>query len=1188
MEALEHRRLLTSAAVADIFTYHDDAGEDGQDLNETVLTPSNVNSSDFGKVWTTTLDGQVYAQPLSVANVNITRGSEQGIHDVIYVATMHDSLFAIDANSGAILWQDNFTQIVNPEVTTLLDPVPTTGVTTIPNNSSQPYLVNTSDIGPELGILTTPAIDPSTGVIFLNAATMEIRGSNRDFVQRLWAINESNGAVAVTPTNPSYEPASDGVVVGDTIMNGTISSSNYTGYEYVAGPYVQGTGNNGPGTATGDTLNNNADGWAENPGDSTTIFKGTFPSAKDYIAFNALLQMNRVAVTLVNGVAYLGFASHGDDGPYYGWILAYNESNLQNVVAWVSVPDYEPFGVVSGDRSDFDAQAGFWGSGGGFTTDGTYLYVASGNGAFNPNTSNFSSTFTSTDVGSGNAQHTVQMPLDDDYGDAVIKLQYDPNASQSNVNVAGGVINDPNGTYAPDNGYDSNGFGLKVVDFFTPSNVVEMNGGDEDLGSSGILLIPTTGAGAMTAPDGDAMLTAAGKEGRLYVIDADNLGGYNTAYITDGYEETNEDPSGFDRVLGEFYYYEYLNPGTDANNESYKGYDTQTYFDGEVYLGLGTGNVPEMAFKLSSLIAGTVPPNTGVGASPVFTSTTDDGSRGATATVSANPSMGNGVLWLNLITQSTSNDALAAFSATATGTVSPIYQSGANVLSGGASGATGVKFSVPTVFNGMVYDGTGGGSGTSGHIEGNLDGFGLLSSYLTSTGFSAPTGLNASNNGDNDVHLSWTLHSPNADVVEIDRSSNGGATWAVLAYLANGSLTYDDTTVASGTTYEYRVQAVGGPTLSGYSGTAGITTVVVPSGPTLLSAVSRKLQGSTVYDIPITLSGSATSVEDRTGGPTQLVLIFNSVIAQGSGFNITLSSGTVGSFTMVGPILTINLSGTTNGTILTANINNLEALGGAVEGNYALNLGVLFGDVNGDGTVNSTDVSLAQSVEGDSVNGQNYRADVDCTGAINSTDVSDISGGAGISDVESIGPVITLPPPTETDSTPITPSDVTDEPSNDDSSDPGVSDPPAPADPVTPTPTTVVVVENPAPPSPPDVNLASSTESNLSGTANPPATDLPTTTPTTPPPTSAPPDACESIFSASIPPTAPIAVAQIPSPKPANSISVKTAVPNHVTPSHLAMSWQAGPAGNVFASSPLDSDPNFDDLLKKLGKSVLK
>src|ERR1700761_1754790 len=92
VEALESRLLLSS----DILTNHGGGGGTGVVSNETVLTPANVASSlsnstttNFGRLFDTTLDGQVFAQVLAKANVNITRGSSPGIHDVLYVATEH-------------------------------------------------------------------------------------------------------------------------------------------------------------------------------------------------------------------------------------------------------------------------------------------------------------------------------------------------------------------------------------------------------------------------------------------------------------------------------------------------------------------------------------------------------------------------------------------------------------------------------------------------------------------------------------------------------------------------------------------------------------------------------------------------------------------------------------------------------------------------------------------------------------------------------------------------------------------------------------------------------------------------------------------------------------------------------------------------------------------------------------------
>ncbi|HZZ26641.1 MAG TPA: dockerin type I domain-containing protein [Pirellulales bacterium] len=935
VEALESRALL---AAGDVLMGHGTLGSTGSDINETVLTPANVASTmaasqittNFGRLFDTTLDGQVYAQPLAVANVNITRGSSLGVHNVLFVATQNDSLYAIDASSGVILWQDSFLQIVDPRVTIIGSPVPTLDVSTIPagavgpNGSSENALVSTTDIGPELGILATPAIDPATNILYLDANTQELRngstptnnvaGADWHFVQRLWAVKLSDGSVAISPSNIAVEPFSGGEVIGDTILNprisgnnpvftaynvsvssltqsggvatATINSSTGTGgmrvgdwisisgasvsgyngsfqiasipstttlkfnvssslpssaggsvrligaadYKYVAGPYVKGTGNNS------DTFNglgkvattSNADSWQTNLADSTSVFAGTTPSAAGDIAFNALLQMNRVATTLINGEIYLGFDSHGDEGPYYGWILGYNAATLANNAAFVSVPSFDNFANSSGEEPSFIAQAGFWNAGSTIATDGTYLYVFAGNGVFNPTAANFNSTYTSTDNG-----HVVQMPLDDDYGDSLLKLQFDPNTTQNNVSLATGIIHSPNGTYNPDGGYNADGYGLKVIDYFTPSNVFELNKNDEDIGTGGVMLIPSIGAGSTTAPNGDPLLVTAGKEGRIYLIDANNLGGYNTQYVVDGNESTNADPAPYDRVLGEYYYFEANgNPGTLANNQTDKGYDTPSYFDGQFYVGLGAGSVGTLQSPQQGFIAAdfffTSTPHTGIQPTPIFTSANDFGGRGTTASISSN-GLANGIIW-NTVVQQSGSDALVAYDVSATGIVSEMFnsnwtivQQGSNItdtLTGGVDNATGVKSSIPTVFNGMVYVGTGGGSGITGHMQGTITGYGLLNPVLHQS-----TNLTGTANGST-VHLTWTRNSNDTESeTQIERSSDG-VTWTALAVLPNAATSYTDTSVTSGTQYHYRVTEIYGIDSSTVSDAVTVTVTV--------------------------------------------------------------------------------------------------------------------------------------------------------------------------------------------------------------------------------------------------------------------------------------------------------------------------------------------------------------------------
>src|SRR4029077_6510038 len=86
LELLETRLLPTN-----LLTYHNDNFDSGQNLAETALTPANVNSAGFGKLFGTFVDGQVYAQPLYMSGVNISSGPNAGVHNIVYVATEHDS-----------------------------------------------------------------------------------------------------------------------------------------------------------------------------------------------------------------------------------------------------------------------------------------------------------------------------------------------------------------------------------------------------------------------------------------------------------------------------------------------------------------------------------------------------------------------------------------------------------------------------------------------------------------------------------------------------------------------------------------------------------------------------------------------------------------------------------------------------------------------------------------------------------------------------------------------------------------------------------------------------------------------------------------------------------------------------------------------------------------------------------------
>jgi hypothetical protein len=161
---------VTATGKIDVLTYHYDNLRDGVDSDETILTPQNVNSTSFGKLFSVPVDGDVYAQPLYVSDLLMPDGK---IHDVMFVVTEHDSLYAIDANNGAILWQDSFTD-------------PNNGIVPVPSADTQ-----TEDITPEVGITGTPVIDATTSTIYF---VSNVKNTNNDtYAQYLHAIDLVTG-----------------------------------------------------------------------------------------------------------------------------------------------------------------------------------------------------------------------------------------------------------------------------------------------------------------------------------------------------------------------------------------------------------------------------------------------------------------------------------------------------------------------------------------------------------------------------------------------------------------------------------------------------------------------------------------------------------------------------------------------------------------------------------------------------------------------------------------------------------------------------------------------------------------------------------------------------------------------------------------------------------------------------------
>jgi hypothetical protein len=165
--------LLMAAAApipAQVTTSQYDNARTGANLSETTLTPQNVNAARFGRLFALQVDGDIYAQPLYLPGVEIPG---KGKHNVVFIATEHDSVFAFDADGqpSTPLWHASF--LTGDAVR----PVPASAV-------QCPF------IRPEIGITPTPVIDRATGTLYVLARTKE--GSR--YVQRLHALAVTTGA----------------------------------------------------------------------------------------------------------------------------------------------------------------------------------------------------------------------------------------------------------------------------------------------------------------------------------------------------------------------------------------------------------------------------------------------------------------------------------------------------------------------------------------------------------------------------------------------------------------------------------------------------------------------------------------------------------------------------------------------------------------------------------------------------------------------------------------------------------------------------------------------------------------------------------------------------------------------------------------------------------------------------------
>ncbi|HWE02877.1 MAG TPA: fibronectin type III domain-containing protein [Tepidisphaeraceae bacterium] len=686
VEQLESRVLLSSS----VLSFRNDGAQSGVDSTEIQLTPANVKAGSFGKLFSVAVDGAEFGQPLIDAGVTIAGGVNttsgvSGVHNVAFVATENDSVYAIDADNGQILWKRNFCNASNSGG----DINNTLGATSIKIVTSSD--VSSPNLGSTLGITSTPIIDPNTGTLYVVAETKEVIGGKTYIAQRLHGIRIADGTDVNTP--------------------------------YLLG-------------ATTGTNTNNTQIWTYGKGNGAIVdpYLGT---GKMVVQYNALRSNQRVALNLVDGNVYIATASNSDIGPYHGWVISVNVSN-------VATSGFKLSGVLN--TAPNEGLTGVWEGGGGlaFDPDGSGFYFMTGNGY----------------VAGGYGEPTLDasgFPVDADYDEAVIKAAVDPSTSSTHQGP--------------------NGWGLKVVDYFIPHNVAEMDQADSDFGSGAPLLLPAS-AGIPGHPN---LLIAGGKDGRVFVLDRDHLGHYNATNDA----ALNSVPDGSGHMSP---------PDIIAGTLS-----TPTYFDGKLYLQAGYAG-RAAAYTISStgkLVASSQPAVANFGELP------------GGAVVSSNGTT-NGIVWY----PDHGANVLRAYDANTLST--ELWDS--NDVASDKVGAI-EKFAEPTIADGKVYVGA----------INDLVVYGLKQAptQAPSAPVLAAKALSASS-----INLTWTDSSAAANkpsVYLIDQSTNGGA-FTQVATAPAGATSIAIGGLAALTTYSFEVAGVNSKGQGAFSDIAKATTTNQASG----------------------------------------------------------------------------------------------------------------------------------------------------------------------------------------------------------------------------------------------------------------------------------------------------------------------------------------------------------------------
>ena len=332
-----------SVNAQNVWTQHNDQSRTGWYPYETTLNTSNVNTNTFGLYFQHSVDDRVFAQPLVMMNVNIPG---IGIKNVVYVATMNNTIYAYDADVVAnVYWQKNYTNKISPSGPDCSNCRAALPIDMHPSLCGGSY----SDFKTQIGIVGTPVIDTTAGTMY--------------FVTKIVNLND-----------------------GFLDNTGTLSSP-YQEYKYTSTcfhNYLHAVDI----TTGAERSNSPVDITASTPG------TGDGQTSIGVITFDSRRQLNRAGLVLANGKVYVSFAAHCDFNPSHGWVISYNASNLTFVNSFCATPN--------------DGRGGIWMAGVAPAVDASgNLYVATGNALVEDNASSSHSNYNSSPVITANRGESI-------------------------------------------------------------------------------------------------------------------------------------------------------------------------------------------------------------------------------------------------------------------------------------------------------------------------------------------------------------------------------------------------------------------------------------------------------------------------------------------------------------------------------------------------------------------------------------------------------------------------------------------------------------------------------------------------------------------------------------------------------------------------------------------------------------